>query len=126
MYKVLIILILIFVLSCDNSVDPDCNVYRTGIIEVDIPDTVKVNQEYEIEVAYGAPNLCYQFKELTTEVANNNLTISAAICDNSKSDEDCPQSLLYGEETTTVVFKTEGSYSVFINDDSLYKTVWVE
>ena len=124
--KITVLILVSLIVSCTNSVDPDCDIYRNGIIEVDIPDTVKVNQEYEIEVAYGAPNLCYQFKELTTEFSNNNLTISAAICDNSNSDEDCPQSPLYGEETTTVVFKTEGGYSVFINDDSFYKTVWVE
>jgi hypothetical protein len=117
---------LLFVVSCSNSLDPDCNDFRDGIIEVDISDTVKVNQVYDVEVTYGAPNLCYKFKELTTSFDNSNLIINAAICNTQKSNEGCPQSPLYGEETTTIVFKREGKFSIVINDDSFYKTVWVE
>lgn len=51
--KFIVTLSVSFIVSCSNNVDPDCNDFRDGIIEVDIPDTVKVNQVYDVESLMG-------------------------------------------------------------------------
>lgn len=123
---ILLIVSIFLVYSCNNGTDFDCINYSTGIIDVEIPDTVNINQEYEVEVSYGAPNLCYEFKELNTKLDNNKLILNAAICKNQKPNTACPQSPLYGEVSTTIVFNRTGDFSIVINDGSLYKTVWAE
>lgn len=96
-----------------------------AVLELNVPDTVKVNKEYNIEITYGTASSCHSLREITDIFTYNSLTINAIICYEQKSGEECMQSPIENTIEKRIVFSKSGSFDVFINDTVFVKQVWV-
>ena len=104
-------LLLSILSSCEDG--PDYNVFLIQVHEVQVPENIKINEPFEIEL-HGTigTNGCYQFSKFETETQGNNIIISAwgKINKNSKI---CPEVMVYlDDEKLSYTIKEKGTYTI--------------
>jgi hypothetical protein len=104
---ILIVFLSLLFVSCELDLNDD-NIHFEKIpaFNIQIPDNMIVDFEYDISLDYALPNGCYEFYEIGIEGANGNITdseIQIVPYAQVQSNSYCTQ--IYTEDTCSFSFK---------------------
>ncbi len=112
MRKLLIIVLLTSLFSCDIGSDDSPNFQSEimSITSVDIPSEFVFGDTYEITVFYQRPNECYTFERFLTQAGADNTRIVAVI-DTRYFEDDCNTPPVSAEVSFNFTVASQDTYT---------------
>ncbi|MBC5993314.1 hypothetical protein [Pontibacter cellulosilyticus] len=122
-------LLLCTAFSCSKETDTvKPTVLLSKIIEVDAPESGKINEVITMKVKYTLSSGCVGFKGLEEERAGNTYTIKAYLSSDSDPNRICHQAAMYGYTDYTFTPTQVGTYTFNFYQDpenSITKTITI-
>ena len=106
-------------LSCENDV---CIENLVSVGEGFIPDTVKVNEVFEIEIGMVFPS-CETFNRVEEERDGNVVKLKLIECLFDDSDAACATTIRYDTLRRNLLFSLPGKYTIIVNDSAIVKEI---
>ncbi len=123
--KILYILIFFLSLSCKDTSELDCQIKGGGIENIEIQDTLKLNEEYKLKLIYWKPDPCFVLEKISSTFNDSSVLFKAEICYRRNENTICPSIIVVDTTYKKLIFSKSGMFEVFINDTILVKKVMV-
>lgn len=122
----IIILLFSFVACNDNSVTyRKCDI-DSQILDIEIPDTVLSNKEYNPKVIFQLWSSCHSLEEISYSFSNDSIYFSVSLCNTQYEGLSCMDAVITSSALTKITFQEKGKFNLIVNDSILLKQIVVE